>query len=408
MNENEKIEQWIADHGGKPRWKEIAVFLGCPEKDGERLRSRYKYFRESRGDFVDQKEKYKATYQMNGDGIITSDRLIEMSEEESKSPSRVVELHGFDPDEWELIEITNNYWQMMKSHKAGGGTQILYQSKIRLKPRNPNDITLSDIDRVFANYTPPKMAKARKRAVLPGDLLEVNLGDLHIDGDGDIFERVKKIVEHIEMKAQFYKFSQSVLVFGGDIFHYDTVAQTTTGGTKLETSGMGYASMFDCGLEVANFVIQRLSSIAPIKVPFVPGNHDESYAYHLIKGLEGYYRNDENVTFDCGHDPWKGCEYGENLIVWQHGDIPKKRLKAIPQTEFREAWGRVQWVELHTFHLHHEEAYEDSGVIVRHLPAVAGQSTWERRNGFNGAKRGTICYVWDKEAKWLDTWAIRL
>lgn len=405
--ENEKIEQWIDEHG-QANWKEIAEYLGKPKNDAEKLRSKYKAFRKRRGDFKQKEEKYRATFQMGGDGTVTSDRLIEMSEEDSKTPRRVIELHGFDPDEWELIDVINNYWQMMKSQEIGGGSHTLYQSKIRLKPRDPNEITLKEIDSFFDNYVPKKLAPPRKAQYKPGDLLEINLGDLHIDGDGDIEERVEKILEQIETKAQFYQFSQIVLVLLGDVFHYDSVAQTTTGGTKIESTGLGYCKMFDTGLGVALNAIQRLSRFAPVKVPYVPGNHDESYLYMLIKALEGRFIQDEMVTFDCGHDPWKGHMHGKNLIVWQHGDIAKARLKTLPQTEFREEWGEAEWVELHAGHLHHEQVYEDGGVTIRHLPAVSGQSRWEKRNGYTGSRRGTVCYVWDKDSVYLESWTIRL
>jgi hypothetical protein len=128
----------------------------------------------------------------------------------------------------------------------------------------------------------------------------------------------------------------------------------------------------------------------------------------LLKGVQAHFRKNKNVAVDCGHDPWKGMLYGKNLIVWHHGDIPKSRLKNIPQTEFREEWGKAEYVEMHTGHLHHEQTYTEGGVVVRHLPAIAAPTEWERGKGYLGSMRSTVCYAWDKQPKWNECWTIRV
>jgi hypothetical protein len=365
MDENLKIEEWIENNGGRPDWKAIAVYLGHSEDDSERIRQRYKHFRSQRGDFKEKDGKYRATYQRNGDGTVSSDRLIAMSEEDSKDPRRVVELHGFDPDEWVLIDVINNYWQMMKSHKTGGGSHTLYQSKIRLRPRNPDEITLKDIDAFFEGYTPPKLAPKAKRKEQDGQLLEIVLGDMHLDGDsnGNITKRLKNTITGIERISE--NISEIALIPIGDIFHYDTYQKTTTGGTQIEPGNMGHQKMFDLGEELMLHAVDSLKRIAPITTYFVPGNHDYTYSYMLLKSIDNYYRNDENVTVDCGHYPRKAVLWGENLIVWAHGDVAKSRIADLPQVEFREWFGKAKCVELHAGHWHSQQTFEKGGVIVR-------------------------------------------
>lgn len=48
------------------------------------------------------KPEYKATIEIKSDGTQVSDRLIEISEQDLKDESYLLEAHGYDPSEWEI------------------------------------------------------------------------------------------------------------------------------------------------------------------------------------------------------------------------------------------------------------------------------------------------------------------
>ncbi|RKJ71127.1 hypothetical protein D7X33_22615, partial [Butyricicoccus sp. 1XD8-22] len=52
--------------------------------------------------------KYKENTEILGDGSQKSDKLIEMSLEQSKNPDYLLEAHGFDTNEWELTSAKNS------------------------------------------------------------------------------------------------------------------------------------------------------------------------------------------------------------------------------------------------------------------------------------------------------------
>lgn len=407
MDENLIIEEWIQSNGGKPDWKAIAAHLGYKEAEAEKLRQRYKHYREKRGDFEQKRDRYKAKIEINGDNSRVIDVLVALTDEEAKDPNAVLDKLGYPPAEWELIKLEISLWQSMKSHKIGGGTQELMSVRARIEPRNPSKIALEDIDEHFKDYTPPKLAPRAKRKKQEGLLLEVVLGDMHLDGNnnGNITKRVENTLDGIEQINM--DISEIVLVPIGDIFHYDSYQKTTTGGTKIDSGGMGHQKMFDLGLDLLKIAVERLKRIAPVKLMFVPGNHDYTYSYMLLKAVECYYREDENVNVDCGHHPRKAVLWGENLIVWAHGEVAKTRISDLPQVEFREAFGKAGCVELHAGHLHSQQAFEKGGVIVRYLPAIASPTEWEIKEGFVGSLRGTMCYLWDKKPGYVANYQIR-
>ncbi|HAU87771.1 MAG TPA: hypothetical protein DCW90_20475, partial [Lachnospiraceae bacterium] len=75
--------------------------------------------------------KYKEQTDVNKDGSYTSDKLIEISEEDSKNPEFLLNAHGFDPIKWELVSARNSIW----NQGSKSGIKNLYSSKINVKPR---------------------------------------------------------------------------------------------------------------------------------------------------------------------------------------------------------------------------------------------------------------------------------
>ena len=53
----------------------------------------------------DVKSAYKAQTTINKDGSFSSDKLVEMNEQQAKDPDYILKAHGFDPDEWTLVSL---------------------------------------------------------------------------------------------------------------------------------------------------------------------------------------------------------------------------------------------------------------------------------------------------------------
>ena len=90
------------------------------------------------------KLSYKSESSINKDGTLTSDKLIAIKEDELKNPNSLLNAHGFDVKEWELVSARNNIWNV---YSKQDGVQELYSSKIVVKPRT--EISLEEIKEFY-------------------------------------------------------------------------------------------------------------------------------------------------------------------------------------------------------------------------------------------------------------------
>ena len=132
-------------------------------------------------------QKYGTETTINKDGTQSSNKLIIMSEEESKNPDFVLEAHGFDTDCWQLVSARNTIRQVISKQD---GIVTLYASFITVKPILDTDLPLSKVeeffDRLDRNYSLPTLQK--DYSYLHGDkLLLIDIADLHMNLQASIF-----------------------------------------------------------------------------------------------------------------------------------------------------------------------------------------------------------------------------
>jgi len=352
----------------------------------------------------DEEINYRSSEEIKSDGSITSDKLIKICELDKNNPDVLMSAHGFNPEEFSLVYAKNNYWHMMKK---GGDRLILYQSKITVKPKIASGLTLEIIDQWFANnknniskrISQPKQYDENEK------VLEICLADTHegrpeilLENSVELRERIEFTIDYIVNKISNQKFSKIYFVPLGDMFHFDGASNKTTGGTQMETNGKTFAKMFDDLANSMIFAIEKLAEIAPVEVPWIGGNHDMASGYYLIKALEFYFKNNENVKIDSSHLSRKFRRIGKSLIGWAHGDsISKNSAGDWLQVEARKEWSMANEVEVHMGHLHTEQTIEKTGMIVRYLPAICAPDGWSYSKGFVGAKPKTCCFIWDLE-----------
>ena len=121
-----------------PKWKNM---------EGKRYQEYHKGFKiiseDIEADIVENEEtkkdeleleklKYKSTEEICQDGTHKSDKLLRMDSNQSKDPRFLLEAHGFNADEWELLSAKNNIWN---TYSKQDGINTLYSSKIVAKPK---------------------------------------------------------------------------------------------------------------------------------------------------------------------------------------------------------------------------------------------------------------------------------
>jgi hypothetical protein len=375
---------------------------------------------------VETKEEIYRDFKQDS-GFITTKSLSIRTLEQALEASEV------DLDEWEVDRYITNSWEVTMGTKASQTgkpeTYTNYQVKIWLKRKvegfNLEEFKtelLSDVIELSASVKPYKFKK------LTGDshLLMISLNDLHLGRmvwgkecgrDYDVRVAQKNFhnsLDHFLSYTSPFSVEQILFLVGNDLFNYDYASPFphTERGTPQESDGR-WQKLFRIGRLLVTDAVSKLSTVAPIKIMVIPGNHDPQTIFYLGELLEVFYSGNANVDVDNSPPRRKYHRYGENLIGVTHGLSEKpNHLQAIMSFEAKEDWGKTKYWYFYIGHLHHEatdikrvgekfqglrmpkEISEDyKGLIIDYLPNMAFHDDYETGLGFVGtikAAKATI------------------
>lgn len=403
-------------------WREIAIALQpyFPGKDLHQIQDTV------RRD-VRRSERYKAVMLTHPndkpepgastewkDGRLISDRLIEICETDEITPEFLLRAHNLKPEKWQVISYRNNYWH---SQIKGGKRLVMYQSRLTVKPK-ADGISLDEIDKHFAQmdrkYRKPEVIVPKRDARM---MAEVNIADLHLgklcwhgDTGGNYDSKIARdmfygMIGEIAEQLRRNPLEYITFVWTNDFFNSDTIDKTTTAGTPQDTD-VRWQKMFNMGVDMLVAATDILAGIAPVKMFYTASNHDELNAYHAIKYLSAWFRNDHRVEIDTDAKPRKYLLYGSTLLGFGHGDKEgpggtkdkASRLASMVPIEAPELWGQSRYREFHAAHLHSEQMIQEiNGVIVRRISAPTAADTYHTTSGYLGAVRKAQSFLYDKE-----------
>lgn len=360
----------------------------------------------------------------NKDSSRTIKRDIEMSEEEASSPVSIMEKLGFNPLLWQVItcKVIRGRWdvtmklvnselvdgKVVKSSSPEQHTNYKYSVTLTVKPLT-DKITGETIDSVFSNICIPELDiydydTGNKMLELP--LLDFHIGkfaDGTVTGnegyDLHVAERLyKHVIIDLLKKIDAYGMDIEEIIFpiGQDFFHIDTPSGTTTGGTFVDTNS-SWQEIFSTGVNMLVWGIEQLRAIAPVRIMYVAGNHDEMLSYCALVGLSHVYKNVAGVEVNISPSARKYITYGKNLIGYSHGREEGKRLSGLMQIEAPELWANTKYREWHLGDLHHESVREENGIIFRHISSVSAPDEWHSKKGYVGTQRKAFAFIWDKD-----------
>lgn len=348
-------------------------------------------------------------------GEYTSDRLIEICDQDEITPELILKAHGLDAGAWDVVSYRNNYWH---SQVRGGSRMVMYQSRLTAKPADK--LSFDEIARHFEaldrKYQLPTVRKTERRGRL---MAEVNVADIHLgklcwhgdtgaNYDSKIAREVfygiiAEVVDVLNPMAE--QLDYITFVWTNDFFNSDTIAKTTTLGTPQDTDRR-WQSLFNTGVEMLVAATGMLAEVAPVKMFYTASNHDEVSAYHAIKYLGAWFRNDPRVEVDADAKPRKYMLYGNTLLGFGHGDKEggggtrdkASRLASAMPIEAAHLWGQAKFREFHAAHLHSEQMIQEiNGVIVRRISSPTAADTWHTSSGYIGAVRKAQSFLYDKE-----------
>lgn len=255
----------------------------------------------------------------------------------------------------------------------------------------------------------PKYETITRTNIVDGHLLVVDPADIHIGKLATSFETgedynsqiaVKRVIEGVKgiiQKASGFNIDKVLFIGGNDILHVDTPKRQTTSGTPQDTDGMWYES-FLTAKQLYVDVLELLMQVADVHFVFNPSNHDYTNGFFLADVIQSWFRNCENITFDCSIAHRKYFAYGSNLIGTTHGDGAKPQdLPLLMAQESPKHWSETKHRYVYSHHLHHKISKDYIGVTVESLRSPSGTDSWHHRNAYQHATKAVEGFIHHKD-----------
>lgn len=349
------------------------------------------------------------------------DQTIRSHSARITSPEQLLRKANVDPATWEV------YWQRVKQYegylKNNEGEPVvvpMFSVEVKVRRnrkacllRSVGDAIVADIEArrpewpVSAAVVLPRSAERH--------LFEVCMMDLHVgklawaeetgeDYDISIAEEVfRDALETLIQGVQGRCVERILFPIGNDLLQIDNLTNSTTGGTPQDTDTR-YAKMYARAEGMMRYALERLSQIAPVTAPVVPGNHDRQSALSLGRTLRAWFHANDRVTIDASPRLRKYHRYGVNLIGYTHGSEEKHAdLPLIMAQECGTDWAETFFREFHVGHLHKskETRYTAgdtfNGVRVRIIPSLCAVDAWHSMKGYVGGIRSAEAYLWNHD-----------
>lgn len=239
-------------------------------------------------------------------------------------------------------------------------------------------------------------------------LLVVDPCDIHINKLADAYEvgedynsqiavqRVKEGVEGIIEKTKGFPIDKILFIAGNDILNIDTPKKTTTSGTIQDTDVQWYRG-FLMAKELYIDIIKRLLNISDIHFVHNPSNHDWQNSWFLADVIQTYFKDCDNITFDCDLNHRKYFTYGKNLIGSTHGDGAKVQDLPLLMAHESKDWTNSKHRYIYTHHIHHKSSKDYMGVNVEAMRSASGTDGWHHRNGYLHAPKAIEGFLHSKE-----------
>lgn len=319
----------------------------------------------------------------NIDGTISQaefDVKMAFYQKDSKTPEDILRYKGYDPNEWEISQVTTNEWTTTAAETQKWNQQLKFVVKPKHKAFNASAFTES--------IEPVKLT-----AIKTGDRnLFIGLADWHF-GITKLEDLQDKLAMIVDIISKGYK--QIVIGQLGDLFHSSQIKKSVTmAGTVLDDVDMETAikdarSFFDV------LITECVRHSLKVTVEHAGGNHSENLEYMFLLYLEAKYP-DIKVNY---HNKYRQAFMLDNVaIMITHGQYGKRKdLPMLFATEFSDIWSKATTREIITGHFHTQQTNDYQGVIHRQLGTIKPNDNYEIENGWTMGKKVLQLFEYDSE-----------
>ena len=322
----------------------------------------------------------KKDFQMMKNGEQSSTIVAKLNNEQLKNPDYLLQIHGYNPDEWEITSAKHSIWNNKLDNE-------LYSSRITVKPRIGFNWSEENVKKIFDKVS--KDLEFGDTKVYntnidedTDEMLLIGISDLHygllakdnISEEYNIeiatgrFNRILSDV--IRRKQDDKRIEKVILLIGNDFLNADNVQGTTSRHFTPQDQETNWYEMITGATEMLIKGIDRLRFFFPhVEVVNVKGNHDEMSMFGITQTLAAYYKDNSNVTINTSSRFRQYIKYGVNLIGLSHNekisDVAKIMAAESPD------WSNCKYKTFIMGHLHTRQLLEDDhGVDIRRLPTV--------------------------------------
>lgn len=331
-------------------------------------------------------------------------RLIDADPIQQARVEEILKTAGYDPALWTLV------WAHLKDEQGQKHTFLLKNPKRTAEEKQEKEEFLAAIKKTAPTYKPIKYQKVSDPHMKLIDIADLHIAKYAIARNGSVSydiqtatTRATTAVESMLTRTQGFPTEVFWLPIGNDVLHIDNKLNTTTKGTKMDSTGLWWQALRAAKTMYIE-VIDRLSSIAPVEVIYNSSNHDEHLGFSLAEILDAYYTNNKNVTFTI--EPQNDRiykQYGQNLVGFDHGDGARDTsLPLLMACEEPKLWAECPNRYLIRHHLHHWSKREFlagkdmPGVTLQYMRSPSATDHFHQKMGYVGVPQAIDSFVFHK------------
>lgn len=216
---------------------------------------------------------------------------------------------------------------------------------------------------------------------------DAHYNKLDINGNNDIEHRFQVIEDSINsllIETAATKNIEEIIYLVGS----DELNSEWTGSTTKFTPQQNILSYQDSFEAVCNHEVDTINNLLAysdiVKVIFVPGNHDQFSAWHIINFLSAYFRNNDRIIFDSTVANTKYYRFKNTAVMFNHGDVikPKELVHKFP-IGFRKEWSECDHSVIISGDKHSELVMDIHGTKFFRVPQLSGAiSAWDDKQGY--------------------------
>ena len=332
---------------------------------------------------------YKSEVEILKDGTHKSNKLIKMSDEDSKNSEFLLISHGYDPKHWEVVNAKSSIWNQ---HNKEDGTLTLFSSKLTVKPK----VTGFNVEDFLEKANKKIKPVYKEKRLFDGTgLLEIPLFDLHFGVNS--YESYEDVKNDILSKITSRVWDKVFFIIGQDLLHNNGFDGKTSSGTPIEKVNMDKA-WEDAFNFYSELIFAAQNNANSVDASYSIANHDDSMSWAFVKCLEIKF---PDVKFDTSKKVRKGFVWNDVFIGYTHGHKGANRLHENFLSDFGKQMAVAKVVEIHSGHLHAEAAKDKFGVLVRTLSTKGITDGWHDDNGFTGSHKRFQLFAYSPDS--LDT-----